>query len=231
MRILLVADVHANRAALEAIGDEYDVCFALGDLVDYGPDPNPCVGWVRAKAAHSIRGNHDHGVAQHVTVQGKGGFRYLTGVTRPLTQERIGSEERRYLGSLPLTKRVTVDGVRYLLVHATPRDPLDEFAPADAEFWASRLDGVDADVICVGHTHTPYVLEVGGRVVINPGSVGLPRDGDPRAAYAIIRDGEIELKRVAYTIDDTVRAVQAAPLPDLAKAMLTEVYRTGTLPR
>ena len=77
---------------------------------------------------------------------------------------------------------MTLDNTRYLLVHATPRDPLDEYALPDVDFWVRRLQNVEADVICVGHTHQPYVLEVGDKLVINPGSVGQPRDGDPRAS-------------------------------------------------
>jgi predicted phosphodiesterase len=155
MRILLLADIHANWPALQAIQEPYDVCLVLGDLVDYGLEPAPCIDWVRQHATHAIRGNHDHGVAQHVRVNGRHGFKYLSGVTRSLTQERVSTADRRYLGSLPVSKWVTLDNTRFLLVHATPRDPLDEYAIADVDFWARRLEKVDAKVICVGHTHYP----------------------------------------------------------------------------
>ena len=145
---------------------------------------------------------------------GRGGFKYLTGVTRPLTQERLSAEDRRFLARLPVTRMVTLDDIRFLLVHATPRDPLDEYALADVDFWARRLEKVDADVICVGHTHQPYVLEVGDKLVINPGSVGQPRDGDPRASYAVIEDNRVELKRVEYPVEETVRVVQESSLPE-----------------
>jgi diadenosine tetraphosphatase ApaH/serine/threonine PP2A family protein phosphatase len=113
------------------------------------------------------------------------------------------------------------------LVHATPRDPLDEYAPADPDFWARRLQLVEADVVCVGHTHQPYVLEVGGKLVINPGSAGQPRDGDPRASYAIVENFKVELRRLEYPVEDTIQVVRDSSLPDLAKEMLAEVYRTG----
>lgn len=229
MRILLLADIHANWPALQAIHESFDACLVLGDLVDYGLDPTPCIDWVRTKATHAVRGNHDHGVAQYVKVQGKSGLKYLTGVTREVTQERILPEDRRFLGALPITKRVTIDGVKFLLVHATPRDPLDEYANADADFWARRLADVDAQVICVGHTHHPYVLEVGNKLVINPGSVGQPRDGDPRASYAIIENQHVELKRIDYPVEDTVASVLQSNLPEPAKALLIEVFRTGGL--
>jgi predicted phosphodiesterase len=116
---------------------------------------------------------------------------------------------------------------RFLLVHATPRDPLDEYTLADTDFWARRLHNVDADVICVGHTHYPYVLTVGEKLVLNPGSVGQPRDGDPRAAYAIIEDNRVELKRADYAIESTIQVIQESDLPTTAKEMLADVLRTG----
>lgn len=229
MRILLVADIHANWPALQAINEKFDACLVLGDLVDYGLEPTPCIQWTKQKATHAVRGNHDHGVAQQVKVQGKNGFKYLTGVTRQVTQERISADDRRFLGALPVSKRVTLDGVKFLLVHATPRDPLDEYSIADVDFWSRRLVGVDAQVICVGHTHHPYILEVGDKLVVNPGSVGQPRDSDPRAAYAIIENQRVELKRVEYAVEDTVTTVLQSNLPEPAKALLAEVFRTGSL--
>jgi len=227
MRILLLADLHANWPALQAINEPFDACLVLGDLVDYGLEPTPCIAWVKQKATHAVRGNHDHGVAQFVKVQGKNGFKYLTGVTRQVTQERITPEDRRFLADLPVSKRVTLDGVKFLLVHATPRDPLDEYAIADADLWSRRLADVDAQVICVGHTHFPYILEVGDKLVINPGSVGQPRDGDPRASFAIIENQRVELKRIEYPVEDTVTTVLQSTLPEPAKALLVEVFRTG----
>src|SRR5205823_4957649 len=120
-----------------------------------------------------------------------------------------------------------LDNARFLLVHATPRDPLDEYAMADVDFWSRRLADVDANVICVGHTHQPYVIEVGDKLVINPGSVGQPRDGDPRAAYAIIEHQRVELKRALYPVEATVQTIQDSNLPEPAKALLAEVFRTG----
>jgi putative phosphoesterase len=227
MRILILADIHANWPALEALQEPHDVCLFLGDLVDYALQPAPCIDWVRRHAHFAVRGNHDHGVAQNVPVSGRVGFKFLTGVTRPLSRERIGDDDRRYLAALPVTQALTLDDTRFFLVHATPRDPLDEYAPPDVEFWQRRLEGVEADVICVGHTHQPYVLEVGDKLVINPGSLGQPRDGDPRASYALIEDHRVELKRLEYPIEETVRTVQESSLADPVKAMLAEVFRTG----
>lgn len=227
MRILILSDIHANWPALQALDEPFDVCFFLGDLVDYLLEPAECLEWIRQHAHVMVRGNHDHGAAQNVLVTAQRGFKYLTSVTRPLTRERLSPEELRFLGSMPVTRMVTLEETRYFLVHATPRDPLDEYAPADAAYWRERLQGVDADVICVGHTHQPYVLEVDDKIVVNPGSLGLPRDGDPRGSYAILDDHEIELKRLAYPIEDALRVVDESSLPEQAKVQLGHVLRTG----
>jgi putative phosphoesterase len=226
-RILLIADIHGNWPALQAIKEQYDLCIFLGDLVDYGLEPGPCIEWVRKNVKYTVRGNHDHGAAQNVVVNGQSGFKYLTGVTRPLTRQLLSESERRFLMELPVTRSVTIDELRYFMVHATPRDPLDEYAPADPEYWSRRLEQIDADVVCVGHTHIPFVLEVGGKIVVNPGSVGLPRDGNPRASYAILEGKKVELKRIEYPVEAAVSVIQASALPDQAKDLLTEVYRSG----
>jgi putative phosphoesterase len=231
MRILVLSDIHANRPALEAIREDFDLCLFLGDLVDYGVEPGPCIDWVRRNARYAVRGNHDHGAAQRIYVQGVGGFRYLTGVTRPRTIQLLGDDDRRYLAGLPTSQWLTIGGKRFLLVHATPRDPMDEFAPPDPEAWKRRLANIDADYVLVGHSHVQYMLQVGKTTVLNPGSVGLPRDGDPRPAYALITDDGPVLKRVDYPVEETIAALHAARLPDPAVLALTEVLRTGRLER
>ena len=163
-----------------------------------------------------------------MVVNGQTGFRYLTGVTRPFTRELLTAKDRRFLTNLPVTWNATIDDQRFLLVHGTPRDPLDEYAPADPDFWARRLEGVDADVICVGHTHIPFVLEVGDKLVVNPGSVGLSRDGDPRVSYAVMSNGKAEIKRIEYPVEEAVAHIEKSRLPDQAKELLIEVYRTGS---
>ncbi|MCX7701840.1 MAG: metallophosphatase family protein [Gemmataceae bacterium] len=229
MRVLIVSDLHANWPALEALREPHDVCLCLGDLVDYGCDPAPVIDWVRRHVHACVRGNHDHMVAQYVTTNGYSGFRYLSGVTRPVSQQRIEAEHRRFLADLPLTRFLTLGGKRFLLVHATPRDPLDEYAAADVDFWKRRIAGLGVDVVCVGHTHQPYVLQVEGTTIINPGSVGLPRDGDPRLSYAVWEDGRVTLHRAEYDVEQAVRRIQEADLPDQAKEMLACVLRHGSL--
>jgi putative phosphoesterase len=229
MRILVVSDIHANWPALAAIDEPHDLCLCLGDLVDYGPDPALCVRWAMNHAKYAIRGNHDHGVAQGVPVVGESGYRYLTRVTRPLMWEALGPEERRYLLRLPVMCRFTLEGTKFLLVHGTPRDPLDEYLMKDPETWAKRLENVDADLVCVGHSHMQFSLNVGGTTVLNPGSVGQPRDGDPRAAYAIIDGGRVELKRVDYPVQETLARLDRLRLPDRAREMFRRSYGEGRL--
>jgi putative phosphoesterase len=230
MRVLVLADIHGNRAALEAIREPFDVCVCVGDLVDYGPEPGACIDWIRQNAAYCVRGNHDHGVAQDVEVQGVGGFRYLTSITRPLSVASITPDQRRYLADLPTSSMFTLGGKRFLLVHATPRDPMDEYAPSEVNFWKPRLAGLKVDYLIAGHTHQPYTLQVNETLIVNPGSVGLSRDGDPRAAYAIIDGDEVQLKRVEYAVEETVQAVEAVTADEAARQMLTDIFRTGNLP-
>ena len=230
MRILVVADIHGNRAALESIREPFDMCVCVGDLVDYGPEPGACIDWVRKNATHCVRGNHDHGVAQNVEVQGLGGFRFLTAVTRPLSVAAVTAEQRRFLADLPTSHMFAVGGKRFLAVHATPRDPMDEYAPPDPAFWKPRLAGLKVDYLLVGHTHQPYTLQVNGTLVVNPGSVGLSRDNDPRAGYAVIDGDDVQLKRIEYPIAETIRATEAYTPDPAACQMLADIFRTGGLP-
>jgi putative phosphoesterase len=227
MRILLLADIHGNWPALEAIQEPYDLCLCLGDLVDYALEPAACIDWVRQHCKACVRGNHDHGVAHDVTETGKNGYRFLSAVTRPITRKRLSADALAYLAHLPLTKYLTADETRFLLVHATPKNALHSYGPPDAKFWEGQLAGVDAEVICVGHSHEAFILPVGDKLVINPGSVGFPRDGDPRASYAIIENRRVEMKRIEYPVENTVRIIQESELPETAKLMLAEALRSG----
>jgi putative phosphoesterase len=230
MRILLISDLHANWPALQAINEPFDACLCAGDLVDYGCEPAPVIDWVRSRVSACIRGNHDHMVAQNVLTNGQTGFRYLSGVTRPVSRQRVSESDRRFLAQLPVTKFLTLDGRRIMMVHATPRDPLDEYAPPDSGFWKRQLASIDADIVLVGHTHFPYELRIGNTCVVNPGSVGLPRDGNWRASYAVLEDGKLSFRRVEYDAEQTIRAVDDSPLPDPAKLLLAQIYRQGALP-
>jgi putative phosphoesterase len=229
MRILVISDIHANSVALNAIRESFDICFCLGDLVDYGPDPAGCVQWVMDKKCETVRGNHDHGVAHCVSVVGDTGFRYLTSVTRPMQWEALDQTQRQFLARLPVTRRIVVEGVRYLLVHGTPRDPLDEYLRKDPSAWEEVVKDLDVDVVCVGHSHMQFNIPAGKSRILNPGSVGLPRDGDVRAAYAIIERGQIQLKRQSYNIQQALEMNEKLALPETAKQMYRNCLTIGRL--
>lgn len=224
MRILVLADIHSNWPALTAIQERFDACLFVGDLVDYATEPAPCVDWVRTHAAASVRGNHDHAVAQRIPVKKEHGLHRLAAATRPLHWKLLNSLQMKFLTRLPVTRKIILDDKRFFMVHATPRDPFDEYLRNDEVAWTARLVHVDADFVLVGHTHIPFVLPLEHTTVINPGSVGQPRDGDPRCAYAIVENGKVELRRVPYDIDATLKQMSDSGLDretlDLAEAVL-----------
>jgi putative phosphoesterase len=227
VRILLIADIHSNWPALRAIQESFDACLFVGDLVDYGPDPVPCIDWVRQNVETSVRGNHDHAVAQRILPKGNTGFRKLAVATRPLHWNLIDPARNKFLARLPITARVQIDGYRFQLLHATPRDPMDEYLGPDISAWEARVQGIEADFLCVGHTHVPYEIQVGDLRVVNPGSVGQPRDGDPRASYVIIEDGQVQFKKVAYDIDETLQLLKKQDVAPWAVELTAAVLQTG----
>ncbi len=227
MKILVLADIHANWPALSAIRETFDTCLFVGDLVDYGASPVPCVEWVQAHATASVRGNHDHAVAQRIVARGGTGFRQLAAATRSLQWSRLAPRHLKFLARLPVTRHLRLGETRFVLVHATPRDPMDEYLIDDPAGWQARLTGIDADIVCVGHSHVQFHLEFDGISVLNPGSVGQPRDGDPRCAYAVIEDGKVRLQRVEYDIDATVRELREAGLERSVLEMAESALRTG----
>ena len=110
MRILLLADIHANWPALQAIKEPFDACLVLGDLVDYGLEPGPCIQWVKDQANHAVRGNHDHGMAQNVVLGSRpNGFKYLTAMTRSLTRGLLNEADLRYLAAMPLSSATSIE--------------------------------------------------------------------------------------------------------------------------
>ena len=227
MRILLLADIHANWPALAAINERFDACLFLGDVVDYAADPVPCIDWVRRHAHAVVRGNHDHSVAQRVSVKPAGSFRRLAAAMRPRHFEVLNDEHLTWLARMPVMHRIELDGLRFLMIHATPRDPMDEYLDPHPELWNQRLEHLDADFVCVGHTHIPMHLKLDRMQVVNPGSVGQPRDGDPRAAYAVIENGRVEFRRVPYNIDRTIQQMREAGIDEDAVAIADSVLRRG----
>lgn len=217
MRILVLADIHANWSALSAIREPHDACLVLGDLVEYGAEPIECIEWVRQHATAVIRGNHDHSVAQRVPPPSGSGLRGLAGATRQQHWRVLSASHLKFLSRLPVSLSLELDHRRFHLVHATPRDPMDEYLAIDPETWKNRLVGIEADFVCVGHTHLQFQLDLGRSQLLNPGSVGQPRDGDPRAGFAIVDTTarELTIYRVEYPIAKAQARILEEGLPDV----------------
>jgi predicted phosphodiesterase len=237
MRFLVLSDIHANLTALDAVlaaaEGRWDKPVCLGDVVGYGPDPNEVVDRVRALGAVTIRGNHDKAGSG---VAGTEDFNPVARRAAEWTKEQLRPENLSFLQQLPQGP-LQVDGLTIL--HGALRDE-DEYVFAPAQALEGLLESPDA-VSFFGHTHfqggfslrdsklqviqlrpgpeatfTALQIEPGTRYLLNPGSVGQPRDGDPRAAFAIADMGHhvIEFWRVAYDIEAVQRRMLEAGLPE-----------------
>jgi diadenosine tetraphosphatase ApaH/serine/threonine PP2A family protein phosphatase len=243
MPYLILSDIHANVEALEAVlGDaqgRYERILCLGDFVDYGADPNAVVEWAGQNVAVSIRGNHDRVAA--ASAQDRSDFiaNFSPGARASAlwTRNALTEANREYLERLP---RGPLPYEGFDLVHGSPADE-DEylFTPADV---ALVREDLGAQLMLFGHTHRqggflltrratgyidpgrPLEIEPDYFYLVNPGSVGQPRDGDPRAAYALYWPMErvVEFRRVAYDVDRAAAKIRAAGLPDFLAARLFE---------
>ncbi|MFC7176648.1 metallophosphoesterase family protein [Halosegnis marinus] len=209
MLVGLVSDIHGNKPALDAVLDDMPAVDALacaGDVVGYNPWPGACVDAMRERDAVSIRGNHDRAV---VTETGFS-FNSMAGAGVEHARDRLTDRQFAWLDALP-TER-TAFGGRVKLVHGHPDDPDRYTYPG---LFSERLLG-DEDVLVMGHTHVQHHERYDAGVVVNPGSVGQPRDGDPDAAYALLDTEtlEVEERRVAYDVERVVARVREEGLPD-----------------
>lgn len=232
MRLLAISDLHANWPALEAVlsAETFDRLLVGGDLVSYGPHPREVVDFVRRHATVAVRGNHDHALAHGVDCRCGPSTRLLAEATRVVHRTLVSEEDREYLGSLPLTASIQEAGRTFFSVHASPGEPLYDYSltpDVSEEHLRTALQVVGAGSLLVGHTHLPMLRQTGSGVVINPGSVGQPRDGDPRASYALIEDGVPRLKRVAYDVERTVADLRRLPLAPVVAEALVAILRTG----
>jgi putative phosphoesterase len=227
MQVLLCSDIHGNAEALATVlAEPADHVLCAGDLVHFGPHPAECIDLIRGRAAAVVRGNHDHGAGFGEDCRAYGPWRALDEASRGLTDATLPEAHCRYLRELPLTEAVTLGGTRFAVVHAAPSDPLYRYLPPEAsdEVWAAELAGVDADVLVLGHTHLPLLRTEMRPIVVNPGSVGFPRDGDIRAAYAIWDDGVVTLHRRPYDRKDLAAAIARLPLPADSIRDLTALF-------
>ena len=233
MSLLVISDIHGNRAALDAVleaarAEEPNVeVVCLGDIVGYGPESGACVERIMRYADVVVQGNHDHALAERVSPRCSPQFRWLAEATASLGDAQVPPAQRAALGSLPRRAILDVAGTRYLFVHATPHDPLYHYVGPDAEAWRPEVAALDADVLVVGHTHLQFDLPFDGTRIVNPGSVGQPKDGDPRAAYALIDADGVRLERVAYPVEETISALERSGVPTAAVEALAALLRTG----
>ncbi|MGA2512620.1 MAG: metallophosphoesterase family protein [Candidatus Limnocylindrales bacterium] len=229
MRLLIVSDLHANATALEQVVEQADAVVVLGDLVDYGPDPEATIAWVRRNANHVVRGNHDEAVASGAPTGASERLANVAEESAAWTRAQLGDADRQFLGSLPLHAEFSFAGTTFAAVHAAPSDPLRPYLRPDTpdERWQSELASVRAEWLLVGHTHLPFMRRFGSQTVVNPGSVGQPRDGFPLASYVIWDDGDVFLGRRRYAVDDVVRRLRDVDLSAPGRARLTSLLQTG----
>jgi predicted phosphodiesterase len=232
-RIALFSDIHGNLPALDVVladieagGIEERYC--LGDLVGYGPDPAGVIDRMRASGIPAILGNYDDGIGQR---RGECGCYYATDQARSdgaasyaFTEPLVDDERAVWLAALPHELRLEQTGLRILLTHGSPRKINEYLLPDRTDAQLVRLaEAADADVVCVGHVHVPYLRSMAGTdgAIIryaSTGSVGKPKDGDPRACWAELSlgdSGEVDavFHRVVYDIEAVVAAMTAAGLP------------------
>jgi diadenosine tetraphosphatase ApaH/serine/threonine PP2A family protein phosphatase len=231
-RVAVISDVHANWHALEAVleaieREQPEEIWCLGDLVGYGPRPNPCCAEVERRASLCLAGNHDLGVLGELDLADFAGDAV---VAARWTRGVLDESARSYLESVqPVARR---DGVE--LFHASPRDPVWEYV-LSAEAAAAALALTEAPLLLVGHSHVPLAISLvkgvldgglapagteaklsSGRWLLNPGSVGQPRDGDPQAAWLLLdlADRRASFRRVEYDVAGTQDEIRERGLPD-----------------
>jgi diadenosine tetraphosphatase ApaH/serine/threonine PP2A family protein phosphatase len=223
VRLAVLSDIHSNWPALEAVAavldaESPDAILYGGDVVGYGADPALCLEWVRDRCDAAVLGNHDLAVASGE------GIEYLPEhgqLAAEHNAEALTAEQRHWIANLPLT--VQSHGVT--LAHASPQHP-ERWLRIESFFLAQeQFKHFDTDVCFVGHTHLPGVLSAslgvlrprpGHRFLINVGSVGQPRDGDPRACFAFFdtETFELDLRRAPYNVDRARQRIREEGLPE-----------------
>jgi predicted phosphodiesterase len=246
MRILILADIHGNWPALQAVLDSeahIDHVLCLGDLVNYGPQPAECVRWAMQLTPPSrvVQGNHDRAFGLGIAPDCAPENEHLAGAMQSATGILLGQEEKEFLAKLKPLAEFPCAGATWFACHVPARRALDpHYPPAPNPQWPWETDIVllgppemlfimvgHPEVLLLGHAHVPMQARWMTTNVLNPGSVGCPTDGDPRAAYAIWEDGEFTLGRAAYDCEETIRAYGRLDLePEVAES-LCEGLRTG----
>lgn len=226
-RVAVVTDIHGNAVALaaaleriESLGIEQIYCG--GDLVGYGPRPDEVCREIEERRIPTIYGNYDYAIGRDLE---DCGCAYVTQHDRELGQQSVewtlahtDERSKAFMRALPFDLRFALGGRRVRLVHGSPRK-VNEYLFEDkpARTFERIAAGADCDVLVFGHTHKPWVAEYGGVLFVNCGSVGKPKDGDPRAAFAVLEAAstgtEVTIERVEYDAESVAREVAAAGLP------------------
>jgi putative phosphoesterase len=253
MRIALFSDIHANLPALEAClthidQQKPDAIFCLGDLVGYNIWPNEVIQRIRQRGIPTIAGNYDQGIGLNSDDCGcaykTDSEKEMGAISISFTNSIIGEEERKYLRSLPAHIRIEFQNIEeplsILLVHGSPRK-INEylFEDRDEKSLLHILEKANADILCFGHTHKPYHRIIADhsreekrfRHAINIGSVGKPKDGNPKGCYVLLTIDEesnrtqkdsiqVEFIRFTYDIESAASAIEQSILPDAYAEML-----------
>ena len=245
-RLALISDIHANLPALRAVlGDiddraNIDAIYHLGDLTGYAPWPNEVVSLLRERAIPGISGNYDSTIAadyKHCGCRADTPHdEELSHISFEWTRSHVTPETKKYLGTLPFRLDIRpfgghVSGPTITLVHGNQTlntvYVIEDRSDAFLEKMARDLGSRPEDVICFGHTHKPWHRVVEGMQFVNTGSVGRPKDGDPRAGYVLCTtEGSgvrIEFVRVAYDVDEAARGIRESELP----AEFADFLRSG----
>lgn len=231
MRIVIISDLHANLEALSVLPRDCDELWVLGDLVNYGPNPAEVIDFVRSQASIIIRGNHDHSIGFGADCGCSPRFRAMAEATRDYTCSVLSAADKQFLRDLPTCAYREVAGTTFFLCHATPRNHLYEYRLSDSPLWErAEKASARAEVVLVGHTHVQFARRFGKQMVINPGSLGQSKSGDPRARFAVWQNGQIHLRALEYPVESTVSKIQSLPLSEGIKFDLTTVLRTGRVP-
>ena len=235
MKILIISDVHGNWPALQAVLEAESNAtgiLCLGDLVNFGPQPVECVAWAEEVLSPEgiIQGNHDYAVGFDEDPRCAPPYAPLAKGTQEFTSRLLTPKMKEFLATLVPSRSFNSGNGKCFACHASPKDPLYGFLPdsASAPLWETEIaDAGLPDFLFLGHTHIPMKTRLMKTLIVNPGSVGLPQDGDARAAYAIWEDGNVTLRRVPYDVEETVRAYDGLGLPAHVLHQLTEMLRTG----
>ena len=225
MRIGVISDVHANAPALEAVLTRLDTLgveriLSAGDIVGYYPFPNEAISLFKGYDIDSVVGNHDAAIIDHSSED----FNITAKRAIDWTRRELSTSSLEYLKTLPLEIDDTINSNEVYMVHGSPRQQLDEY------IWEEDLDKTiidswfpnNPDLVILGHTHRPYEKTVGSTTILNPGSVGQPRDGEPKAAFATVDMGNIEVNR--YRIDYDIDSVVERTLEFLPRELADRLY-------